>query len=590
MDQIEVIQCKIDEVEASIAAKQIGIDQAQAALKESDDAAKLSPSEDATADVKFKRGYLMALITEKEQLRTKEEQLRKEKEKLLDLQILQMQQQRITEVDPTLKEPAGTEPVELTNTEPIVWNAHSPSSMKSVLTMGMAIVEEDMPVFWELHAADMKAAAVFAEFCKAADRSTSASGSMSEQAKHTREPFEEKKIYGIAEVFRPQWSSAVATPSPSPNAKTARNLYERSFTMMPMLDSCQPELWLRCKEKCVPGFNAELKTMGNKGLFDGAATYVALDMLRSFFSKWDSGAASPCGENHMLYYDRPPLGYAICGAPPVGWVVAIEWIGRLFISAYSRPFFLGSEEHKAVIAGLEKPEFREPLDLTSELSKGIWQFVGPRSEGSKVKHTSWTKVPAHGCVFYKIKTWDAVLPQFQKRAALAYAAYNKALDAKSDPDPPPEALVRASLHFGCARLAVRMPFIRGTSPSQGELSSEDGTSRLAVSISKALLWLAAHDLLYTDLRPPNVLVLPSGGVRLVDYDDMRIVPGLGANVESQGVDALTAAFAIGPRGETDFTRYPGIRAALAADLSAERGAKRARHAAGGAAQPPPPAG
>ena len=288
----------------------------------------------------------------------------------------------------------------------------------------------------------------------------------------------------------------------------------------------------------------------------------------------------------MLFYDRPPLGYALCGAPPVGWVVAIEWIGRLYISAYSRPFFLGSGEHRAAIAGLEKPEFREPLDLTSELHKGIWAFDGPTSQGSKTRHTSWTRVEADGGLFYKIKTWDAVLPRFQKRAALAYAAYNKALEAVKS-GPPPEALVRASLHFGCARLAVRMPFLHGTSPTQGELASEDGKSPLAVSISRALLWLAANDLLYTDLLPPNVLVLPSGQVRLIDYDDMRIVPGLGALVESQGVAALTAAFADGPGNETDFTRsYPGIRAALAADLDAERAAKRACHAAGSAAQPP----
>jgi hypothetical protein len=208
-----------------------------------------------------------------------------------------------------------------------------------------------------------------------------------------------------------------------------------------------------------------------------------------------------------------------------------------------------------------------PLDLTSEVCRDIWEQDG-------LGRTSWTKFPAVGNIFYKVKTWDAVLPQFQKRATLAYAAYNKALDAARTI---PDALVRASLHFGCARLAVRMQFIAGTNPTLDELLSENGKSCLAVSISKALLWLAANDLLYTDLRPPNVLVLLSGEFRLIDYDDMRIVPGLGGRVESQGVNALTAAFADGPRNETDFTTvYPCIRKALAEHLTSLEPAKRMR--------------
>ena len=563
---LEEIQCKIDAVEAKISAKEIVIAQEQTELKASQDAAKLTPSEDAKEDIKFRRECVLKLITEKEQLR-------EEKNKLLEIQLLQLRQHG-TQAEESIRE----EP-EISNTEPVVWLAHSPSSLKSVLTMGMAVVEEEMPLLWELPATDQKAAASFAEFCKAAVRSRNAPGSESEEAaNHTRELFEEKNSYSLAESFRPKWSTTVASPS----ATTARNLYEISFTIMPNLDMCKPELWIRCNEKRVPGFNAELKTMGNKGLFDGTVSYVGLDMVRSFFTKWDSGATSPCGENHMLFYDRPPLGYALCGAPPVAWVVAIEWIGRLFISAYSRPVFLGSEEHRTIIEQLVKPDFREPLDLTSDLRKKIWKFDGPYSEGSKVKRTSWTKSPADGNWFYKIKTWDAVLPQFQKRAALAYAAYNTALNAEKGTLP--EALVKASLFFGCARLAVRMPFIRGTNPTVGELSSENGESRLAVSISKALLWLAANDLLYTDLRPPNVLVQLSGQVCLVDYDDMRIVPGLGASVELQGVEALRAAFEIGPGNETDFTRYTGIRRALAADLAADEvRAKRRCLGAGSAA-------
>ena len=62
--------------------------------------------------------------------------------------------------------------------------------------------------------------------------------------------------------------------------------------MWPQLDLCEPELSVRCSASRVPGFNAELKTMGNKGVFDGAATYVALNMTYSFFTNWSPGASS----------------------------------------------------------------------------------------------------------------------------------------------------------------------------------------------------------------------------------------------------------------------------------------------------------
>ena len=117
--------------------------------------------------------------------------------------------------------------------------------------------------------------------------------------------------------------------------------------------------------------------MGNEGLFDGASTYVALDMLRSFFTDWTPGASQPSKENLSLFYMRPPLGYALCGAPPVGWVVVMELVGRLFVSAYSKPFFLGSEEHKSVISYLDAPVFKEPLDLGSVLAGQQGNVEGP---------------------------------------------------------------------------------------------------------------------------------------------------------------------------------------------------------------------
>ncbi len=89
------------------------------------------------------------------------------------------------------------------------------------------------------------------------------------------------------------------------------------------------------------------------------------------------------------------------------------------------------------------------------------------------------------------------------------------------------------------------------------------------------MWLVQHDLLYTDLRAPNVLLGGAGegaggggaggsaqpaaqgsisaapakaeaeAAYLVDYDDMRVVPGLWADVFARGTQAIADAFSQG---------------------------------------------
>jgi hypothetical protein len=58
---------------------------------------------------------------------------------------------------------------------------------------------------------------------------------------------------------------------------------------------------------------------------------------------------------------------------------------------------------------------------------------------------------------------------------------------------------------------------------------------MVLGISKALLWLADYNLLYTasDLQPLNILLLFNAGeARLLDYDDMLVVKGLGARLKA----------------------------------------------------------
>ena len=598
--QIVVTENEIKKVEEKISAVEIMIDRAQIDLT----ALEAKPADQtSTSEVDYRRATLSQLRTkeeqlrnEKAQLRTKEEQLRNEKAQLRTKEEqLRTKEERLRSEKEGLSSTSVGEPkpssddgiVPSSNDKSIIVPASSPSSQQSVFTLSFAIVEEDTPVFWDLPGADHRAAASFAAFCKAAGCVVKKSASSLDNAVRLRELLAERNSYGIVQSKLPSWSSAIDYTA----SRKAAKFFEMSFAMWPRLESCEPELAIRCNQRCVPGFNAELKTMGNKGVFDGAATYVALDMTRSFFTKWNPGDSRPYGENYALFYNRPPLGYAVCGAPPLGWILSIEWIGRLFMSAYSQPFYLESEEHQSIISRLDKPDFGEPLDLTSELSKTIWAAGSKKSKDSTVSCCTWTMRPASDGWFYKIKTWDAVEPRFQKGAALAYAAYNKALDAVKTPTSLPTALVRATLLFGCARLAVRMPFLHGRHPTHDQLSSADAKSPLVAGVAEALLWLAERDLLYTDLRPPNVLLLDgSGEPRLLDYDDMRVVAGLGERLRMEGLCALEAAFTDGPGLETNFTRYAGICKALEAALSGDsegRSPKRQRtdEASGGGAGP-----
>jgi len=84
-------------------------------------------------------------------------------------------------------------------------------------------------------------------------------------------------------------------------------------------------------------------------MFDELLTYVFLGTAASLFGDVPAG--------HRRFFSYPPVGFGLAAFPHVGYLVAVEWIGKLFVSVVSQPFFLGSPEHEAAIAALPDRDY-----------------------------------------------------------------------------------------------------------------------------------------------------------------------------------------------------------------------------------------
>ena len=155
METPEQIEKKIEAVENKIDGVELEIKENDAELRMTEHDYKSSPAADLLSKLQFHRQKDADLRQkdadlrkEKADLRKEKADLRKEKEDLRQKEADQRHAQlTIAEADEK-------------------WLAGSPSSEQTMITLGIAIVEEDSPIFWDLPKADRKAAESFAEFCK----------------------------------------------------------------------------------------------------------------------------------------------------------------------------------------------------------------------------------------------------------------------------------------------------------------------------------------------------------------------------------------------------------------------------------------
>ena len=350
--------------------------------------------------------------------------------------------------------------------------------------------------------------------------------------------------------------------------------------------SCQPELLTAPRECFHPAFTGEVKSAHSSGdtkarahLFDEIFTYAMLGMLGSYFRSVPRGS--------HRYFRAPPHAFVLAAFPHVGYLVAVEWAGKLHASVVSQPFFVGSAEHAAAVASLPDSDFSAgfvdidvdgvgvaawPDDVpgSSSSSSGggggggrrtavIWRIEAPAADSADAR-------------FFKILRGAAFGAAYFRRLADVYAALAKVLAAAGAARP--AAVIPAELLFGAGEVCVRMPWVRGRDAAPGDL----GAGGVAVApVAEAIVWLARRGLLYVDLREPNVRVGGGDGgggdgaarVALVDYDDMVLLKKapetLDELLEALG-DASDAAWA----GRED---APGARPAVVAALAAAWAAK-----------------
>ena len=251
-------------------------------------------------------------------------------------------------------------------------------------------------------------------------------------------------------------------------------------------------------------FSCEVSTAGNKLVLQELAQYAAMGMVHSLFPP-RRDETSP-----NLFYATPPVGYGLVALPHVGYFVAVEWVGVLFATPVTAPFFLGSPAHKAAVEGLQDyPCPPEPVDV--DAMQMSWKLLD--------NSVMTTPMGVDG-KFYKLMPHNIFSPEVRgDRFRALHATYSYFFSLCADRELP-QSLVKARLLYGQFAVLVEMPFVAGRDATLRDL--EDPV--VVADLATAIVWLAAVGLKHVDVRLPNIRITdaPRGAV-LVDYDDMEVL-------------------------------------------------------------------
>ena len=388
----------------------------------------------------------------------------------------------------------------------------------------------------------------------------------------------EANFYARALQPLPRFAELVGGPAGNVEAValfTQRSLVTRAWSLA---GSCRPELHVRAAVSAAhpfrPGFNGEVKSVGATWL-EQAVYYTAMDMVRVFFPADVHEASAVPGPRR--FFTKPPAGFALVAFPHVGYYVALEWVGVLFVSPASAPFVLGSDEHAAAAAALPDVAYAPPEPLDTELPWRTWPRPPPQSAAAAAAAVAAPRPPHESvswCVadgrFRKLVRADARSPARFRALHDAYARLAELAAAAGAPGAP-RALTAVArgvrLLYGAHEVLIEMAALGGARDADD--AEVTGAGPLLDAAAAAVAWLARRGLLYTDLRGPNVVVA-GNEAWLVDFDDCVVLaePVCGVGAFRAALVATGAAAAGAWASALVRDALPSVNAALAAAFAA----------------------
>jgi hypothetical protein len=329
----------------------------------------------------------------------------------------------------------------------------------------------------------------------------------------------------------------------SGEGELARRLFPGAFgkrVSVQLPYKCQPEFATRVKEPARAACTGEIKSIDDIAM-EEQSIYSAIAMSDSYFS------CQSC-RDYRLFYKSPPIGCSTLGAGPMGMLFAVEWIGVLFLSIISQPFYAGSPRHQEALAMFDEIESSrggsDPLRIPRSHvlhsnPREKWGVAWGEFEGRFIKIIEAPFLTANPTIgsgnFKKDHTYVGIIGEEACKEAnwasnsVFFYHLHKVMAAWQlvwRGECPPEddvhrrVFVPVEMLYGEFSVCLRSPLVGVSDASPAVFDDVAAMS----PIVDAVLWLArTWQLLYIDLRPPNVRKCDDGSLRLVDYDDMVVL-------------------------------------------------------------------
>jgi hypothetical protein len=317
----------------------------------------------------------------------------------------------------------------------------------------------------------------------------------------------EVKFYSLLTEFTP---NGLIVEQRAPDAGDKRMLkmvypHASAHSVVTLPASSEPEIFVGVPEgSCIPPYTAEVKSISSGTTFYSEIfTYSLAGLVESFFPTDLPGKI-------LRFYDHPPIGFAITGAGYLSHISVIEWVGQLRVQPWSDPFYLGSPQHQQAVTKID--DLAQQIVTEERFAKFVDVTLTTGNGWSQNGNVMWAVIDD---TFWKIII--AAKDAKGEKCRDLFKVYRKyhqiCLDNEKEK---PAELVIAKLLFGQFALAVQMDAV-GDSDLDGEVLDSD--AGVQSKVAGAIVFLARHGLLYTDLRCWNVRV-SGADVWLVDYDDM----------------------------------------------------------------------